>query len=62
LTIAQARQLVASIIDEEKGWPDILEVIDYRQRRNHAAYLSHRNRTLRRHQKPGATPKKPKVS
>ena len=34
LTTAQARQLIASIIDEEKNGPDILDVIDYRQRRN----------------------------
>jgi hypothetical protein len=54
--------LVASLIDEEKCWPDILDVIDYRQRRNHTAYQSHRKRTLLRHQKHGSKPKKPKVS
>jgi hypothetical protein len=58
LTTAQARQLVASIIDEEKNCPDILDVIDYCQRRNHAAYQSHRKRTLQRHQKRGSKPKK----
>lgn len=62
LTTAQVRQLVANIIDEEKCLSDILAIVDYRQHRNHAAYLSHRKRTLHRHRKSGSGVQKRKVS
>jgi hypothetical protein len=45
LTIAQARQLLAQAIEEDRiNFPDILAVLEYRQRRNYAAYRSHRKR------------------
>ena len=48
LTTAQARQLVARVLDDEKyRLSDILDILNYRQRRNYAAYRSHRKRTLR---------------
>lgn len=49
LTTAQARLLIAQAIDEE-AFPlrNVLAIVHYRQRRNHAAYCSHRKRTLKR--------------
>jgi hypothetical protein len=49
LTIAQAHQLIARAIDNDRvTWPDTLAVLRYRQRRNYAAYRSHRKRTRAR--------------
>jgi SRSO17 transposase len=49
LTIAQAHQLIAQAIDDDRvEWPDTLAIVAYRQRRNYAAYRSHRKRTLAR--------------
>ena len=46
--MAQARQLVAHTIEQGlTDCPDLLATLDYLQRRNHAAYRSHRKRTLR---------------
>jgi hypothetical protein len=48
--MAQARQLVAHAI--EQGLVDCLDLmatLDYVQRRNHAAYRSHRKRTLKKY-------------
>jgi SRSO17 transposase len=49
LTTAQARALIAQAIEEE-AWPlrNMPAIISYRQSRNHAAYRSHRKRTLKR--------------
>ena len=49
LTTAQARALIAQAIEEE-AWPlrNVSAIIHYRQARNHAAYRSHRKRTLKR--------------
>jgi len=49
LTTAQARALVAQAIEEE-AWPlrNVSAIISYRQFCNHAAYRSHRKRTLKR--------------
>jgi SRSO17 transposase len=49
LTTAQARALVAQAIEEE-AWPlrNVSAIISYRQSCNHAAYCSHRKRTLKR--------------
>jgi hypothetical protein len=49
LTTAQARLLIAQAIEEE-AFPlrNVLTILHYRQRRNHAAYCSHRKRTLKR--------------
>jgi SRSO17 transposase len=49
LTTAQARLLVARAIEQE-AFPlrNVLAILHYRQRRNHAAYCSHRKRILKR--------------
>jgi SRSO17 transposase len=49
LTTAQARALIAQAIEED-AWPlrNVSAIIHYRQVRNHAAYRSHRKRTLKR--------------
>jgi SRSO17 transposase len=49
LTTAQARLLIAQAIEEE-AFPlrNVLTILQYRQRRNRAAYCSHRKRTLKR--------------
>lgn len=62
LTTAQARQLIAQAIEEET-FPlrNVLAILHYRQRRNHAAYCSHRKRTLERH-RPALNSRKPKTS
>ncbi len=47
LTLPQAQLLLMNILPKREfdaAW--VLEVLDYRQRRNHAAYLSHRQRRL----------------
>ena len=50
MTIAQARELIARALEDEQApRPDILSIITYQQKRNYAAYLSHR----RRHQRKG---------
>ena len=49
-TTAQARQLIARAIEQHSDHLlDLGALIHYRQRRNHAAYRSHRKRTLVRH-------------
>jgi len=62
LTTAQARQLVAQIIDTDKCQSEVFDLIEYHQQRNYAAYQSHRKHTLQQHQKRGSKPKKSKVS
>jgi hypothetical protein len=49
LTIAQARELIARALEEEQDErADILSIITYQQKRNYAAYLSHRRRHQRK--------------
>jgi SRSO17 transposase len=49
LTTAQTRALIAQAIDEQAGpLRNVSAIIHYRQARNHAAYRSHRKRTLKR--------------
>lgn len=60
--MAQARTLVADMLEDEGGATDMLNIIEYRQRRNHAAYVSHRKRTIRRHQEHRTGARKRKVS
>jgi len=49
LTIAQVHQLIARAIEDARvKLPDTLAVLRYRQRRNYAAYRSHRKRTRAR--------------
>ena len=49
--MAQARQLVAHAIEQGLAdCPDLMATLDYRQRRNHAAYRSHRKGTLKKYQ------------
>jgi len=47
--------------DEERPG-DALAIVKYHQRRNHAAYRSHRQRTLNRHRYQRSTARKGKVS
>jgi SRSO17 transposase len=47
LTLPQAKLLLTSILPKREFDADwVLEVLGYRQRRNHAAYVSHRKRRL----------------
>jgi len=49
LTTAQAHQLViCALQDDDQLTIDTIAIIEYRQRRNHAAYCSHRKQTLKR--------------
>lgn len=49
LTTAQARQIVARALEDDiELFQDILAVVNYHQQRNHAAYCSHRKRTISR--------------
>jgi len=60
--MAQARQLVAHAI--ERGLtdcPDLLATLEYLQHHNHAAYQSHRKRTLKKYRQ-RSKPKKTEVS
>lgn len=63
LTTAQARLLIAQAIAEE-AWPlrNVLAILHYRQRRNYAAYQSHRKRTLKRQQQLAQSQKRKKQS
>jgi SRSO17 transposase len=63
LTTAQARLLIAQAIAEE-AWPlrNVLAILHYRQRRNYAAYRSHRKRTLKRQQQLSQSQKRKKRS
>ena len=45
LTTPQARQLIATALDEHIPALDIASLLKYRQTRNRAAYVSHRKRT-----------------
>lgn len=52
LTTAQAHQLIARALEDERdNLPDVLSILHYQQSRNHAAYGSHRKRTMARHEK-----------
>jgi hypothetical protein len=47
LTVPQVKLLLSVVLPRREFDADwVLEVIDYRRRRNHAAYLSHRKRRL----------------
>jgi SRSO17 transposase len=49
LTTAQARQIVARALEDDiELLQNILAVVSYHQQRNHAAYCSHRKRTISR--------------
>ncbi len=49
MAIAQARELIARALEDEQDHrPDILSIITYQQKRNYAAYLSHRRRRRRK--------------
>jgi len=63
LTIAQARQLVAPTITEEtRVSGDSLPSINYHQRRNFAAYCSHRKHNLNQHRAPSTKGSRRKTS
>lgn len=48
LTLPQAKLLLMGVLPKQEFDADwVLEVIGYRQRRNHAAYISHRKRRLK---------------
>jgi len=48
LTLPQARQLIDwSLPDPKRAPQSVLEFVQYHQRRNYQAYLSHRKRRLR---------------
>jgi hypothetical protein len=47
LTVPQVKLLLSVVLPRREFDADwVLEVIGYRRRRNHAAYLSHRKRRL----------------
>jgi hypothetical protein len=49
MTVPQAHEVIAQAIDEAaRPLRDVLAIVHYRQRRNHAAYRSHHKRTLKR--------------
>jgi hypothetical protein len=49
MTVPQAHEVIAQAIDEAaRPLRDVLAIVHYRQRRNHAAYRSHRKRALKR--------------
>src|SRR5713101_517212 len=49
LTVPQAHQVIAQAIEEAaRPLRDVLAIVHYRQCRNHAAYCSHRKRTLKK--------------
>lgn len=63
MTTAQARALIASALqDDEAHLADTLARVEYQQRRNHAAYCSHRQTTLKRYHDRMPTHRKRKVS
>ena len=61
--MAQARQLIARAIEDEAvNLPDTLAILRYRQRRNYAAYCSHRKRRRSQRGKRRSNQRKGKVS
>ena len=63
MTTAQARVLMTSALqDDDAHLADTLARVEYQQRRNHAAYRSHRKTTLKRYQDRMLARKKRKVS
>jgi hypothetical protein len=49
LTVPQVQLLLSVVLPRQEFDADwVLEVLDYRRRRNRAAYLSHRKRQLAR--------------